>query len=329
MGNCPSEFDDDSEPSALPMEIVRSLQSRGGLAVAPHCRAFDNQGQRLSDDYEVEGTVLGQGLCGDVLLLHSKGADRGNFAMKTILKRLPSSSHPACASTGRPELPAEVDIFLALDHPNIARLHGIYHTNSTVSFVMDCCEGGELYNRLQTVGTFKDEDAAEASRQMLRAVGYLHSLGIVHRDLKLENFLYKSKDARAPLKLIDFGFAHVWDPSTLMRAPCGSLSYVSPDVLLGTGYTDKCDLWSLGVIIWMLLCGYPPFHGEEQQVLSQIKAGTPDWSHQRRWKPVSEKAVDLVKKLLETVPEKRSSAQGALQHCWLVESRPRHNIAGA
>lgn len=329
MGNCPSELDEESEPRALPMETIRSFPSRGGLVPAPHCLKFDDRGQRLSDDYEVEGTVLGQGLCGDVLLLHSRGAEPGSFAMKTVLKRLPGSCHQAGASTGRPELPAEVEIFLALDHPNVARLHAIYHTSSTVSFVMDCCEGGELYSRLQKVGTFKDEDAAEASRQMLRAVGYLHSLHIVHRDLKLENFLYKSEDARSPLKLIDFGFAHVWDPSTLMRAPCGSLSYVSPDVLHGTGYTDKCDLWSLGVVIWMLLCGYPPFHGEEQQVLAQIKAGTPDWSHQRRWKPVSEKAVDMVKKLLETVPEKRISAQGALQHCWLVEPRPRHNIAGA
>jgi len=314
---------DDSEPRAISPEAVQAITTKG-LTPVMRCHEFPASGRRLSDDYEVESTVLGEGLCGNVVLVRGK-VDQGNFAMKTINK-----TDAGSGSSSSLEVPAEVEIYLALDHPNIARLHGVYQTNSKVTLIMECCEGGELYSRLQKRGVYPDADAAEASRQMLRAVGYLHSLSIVHRDLKLENFLYESEDPKAQLKLIDFGFAHVWDPSTLMRAPCGSISYVSPDVLSGTGYTDKCDLWSIGVIVWMLLCGYPPFHGkQEKAVLAKIKAGGPDWSHRRRWKPVSDEAIAFVKRLLEKDVALRLNANGALRQPWLMSPRPRLNIAGA
>jgi serine/threonine protein kinase len=146
---------------------------------------------------------------------------------------------------------------------------------------------------------------------MLRAVGYLHGHGVVHRDLKLENFLYESESDDAQLKLIDFGFAKLWDQTTLMMASCGSIAYVSPDVLKGIGYTNKCDMWSLGVIIWMLLVGYPPFHGDEKSMIAKIKAGEADWRHKKRWKLVSPDAVDLIEKLLLKDPASRIDAQQA------------------
>merc|ERR1719181_1759331 len=182
---------------------------------------------------------------------------------------------------------------------------------------MECLDGGELYGRLAQMKVFPESLAAETTRQMLRAIGYLHSHNVVHRDLKLENFLYQS-DEKSQLKLIDFGFAKVWDPSTLMMSSCGSIAYVSPDVLTGKGYTDKCDLWSLGVIVWMLLAGYPPFHGDERTMMTKIKSGQADWSHKSRWKPVSEEAVDFVQKLLKKDPDQRPDAQEALKHAWLT-----------
>jgi len=137
----------------------------------------------------------------------------------------------------------------------------------------------------------------------------------------LENFLYESNAEDAELKLIDFGFAKLWDPSTLMLASCGSVAYVSPDVICGKGYTSQCDLWSIGVVLWMILTGYPPFHGSEKDMMENVKAGKPDWSHKRRWQPVAPEAVDLVRRLLEKDPEKRLTAQEALCHTWLVRKQ--------
>mmetsp|Transcript_32446 Transcript_32446/g.75384 ORF Transcript_32446/g.75384 Transcript_32446/m.75384 type:complete len:328 (-) Transcript_32446:92-1075(-) len=315
----------DLEPRSISPDTLRSLSSQG-ISVAPHVQVFAG-GRRFSDDYEVEGTVLGHGLCGDVVLAIGK-AEGGRFALKSVQKKSPDTS-------SRYELTSEVEIYLTLNHPNIAQLHGVYESPSMAYLLMECCEGGELYARLQQRVVFSDTDAAEATKQMLSAVAYLHSCRVVHRDLKLENFLYDTAESSARLKLIDFGFAHVWDGETPMRMPCGSISYVSPDVLLGQGYTDKCDLWSLGVIVWMLLSGYPPFHGLEWYVVSKIKAGEPDWSYQKRWKHASNEAVDLVRKLLLTDPQKRPGAAEALRHPWLMpgsssrETLRRQSIAGA
>jgi len=111
----------------------------------------------------------------------------------------------------------------------------------------------------------------------------------------------------------------------LMTARCGTADYVSPDVLFGEGYTEKADLWSLGVIVWMLLTGYPPFHGSKESIMAQIKAGRPDWSHTCCWDEVSLDAIDFVKKLLVVDPQKRLDAEAAIQHPWLAQ--PAQNTA--
>jgi len=311
MGQCSnraSETADEFAPSAVCLEKAKSLSSNAALTVA---RYHDSHaGRRLAEDYEVDGQVLGQGLCGDVVLAHGR-IDQRRYALKTIRKQ-------QVAISKLQQLTAEVEIYLTLDHPNVARLHDVYETEAEICLVTECCEGGELYYRLQKRGVYTDADAAEAARQMLRAVGYLHNHRVVHRDLKLENFLYESEDADSQLKLIDFGFAKVWDPSTLMMASCGSIAYVSPDVLCGKGYTNKCDLWSLGVIVWMLLAGYPPFHGDEKLMMQKIKSGQADWSHKSRWRPVSEDAVDFLTRLLNKDPSQRPGAQEALKHEWLT-----------
>merc|ERR1719183_2388648 len=117
--------------------------------------------------------------------------------------------------------------------------------------------GGELFQRVQERRKFNETDAADASSQMLLAINYVHSHGMVHRDLKLENFLYESAKSDH-LKLIDFGFSKVWEPNTKMALSCGTLSYVAPEVL-AKDYTSQCDMWSFGVIVFILLVGYMPF----------------------------------------------------------------------
>ena len=230
-------------------------------AASTHARyhSASSGGRQLEDDYEIfPKRVLGEGCSG--LVIMAKGRNDGRkYALKRIHKL---KVQPKVLK----QLTAEVEIYLMLDHPHIAALRDVYETEAEIALLTECCEGGELYSRLSNSGTYAESDAAEATHQMLLAVGYLHAHHVVHRDLKLENFLYETQEANSALKLIDFGFAKIWDPSTLMLASCGSIAYVSPDVLKGEGYTSKCDLWSLGVIVFMLLlaCNAGP---EPSQVL--------------------------------------------------------------
>merc|ERR1712110_1227643 len=152
---------------------------------------------------------------------------------------------------------------------------------------MECMEGGELFERVIEKKKFTESDAANAVHQMLLALNYIHQKNIVHRDLKLENFLYEKKGGDH-LKLIDFGFSHVWEPNTKMATSCGTLAYMAPEVLTKS-YTSQCDLWSLGVITFILLAGYMPFSGSESYQVSCIKAGKYTW-RKDQWKNVSETA---------------------------------------
>jgi len=163
---------------------------------------------------------------------------------------------------------------------------------------------------------FSEKRAADTTYQMLLAINYIHNRGVVHRDLKLENFLFEAKDSDH-IKLIDFGLGKVWSPNRKMKAQLGTLAYLAPEVFLKS-YTSKCDLWSLGVIVWVLLVGYMPFrlHPDQEQTVLDILNG--DWKKdEAKWRRVSPTASDFVFKLLERDPERRLSAIEALEHPWL------------
>mmetsp|Transcript_72644 Transcript_72644/g.170227 ORF Transcript_72644/g.170227 Transcript_72644/m.170227 type:complete len:558 (+) Transcript_72644:112-1785(+) len=279
-------------------------------AATTHARYHSAGGRKLEDDYEIfPKRVLGEGCSG--LVIMAKGRHDGRkYALKRIHKL---KVQPKVLK----QLTAEVEIYLMLDHPHIAALRDVYESESEIALLTECCEGGELYSRLSNSGTYAEADAAEATHQMLLAVGYLHAHHVVHRDLKLENFLYETAEPNAALKLIDFGFAKIWDPSTLMMASCGSIAYVSPDVLKGDGYTSKCDLWSLGVTVFILLFGYMPFSGNEDKQISDIKHGRYTVKP-AKWDGVSQTAQDFVKKLLVVKPTARLTAEGAFNHPFIA-----------
>eukprot|EP01066_Platyproteum_vivax_P010453 Platyproteum_vivax@DN4675_c0_g1_i1.p1 len=265
----------------------------------------------ISDDYTISGTVLGSGFSGPVRLVKHRRTGV-ECAVKVFNKK-----------GGKPEkiemLRNEALIYLTLDHPNIARLLEVYEDDDQVWMVMEKCEGGELYDRLQEKTRYSENDTIEVTKQMLEALAYLHTHNVVHRDLKLENWLYATKEASSSLKLIDFGFSKVWNPTTRMQASCGSLYYVSPDTL-SQNYTNACDMWSLGVIVYMLLVGYPPFYGDtEDIVMDQIMAA--NFSVEGpRWHTVSASAKNFVCSLLEINPQKRLTARQALKHEWISSS---------
>jgi len=254
--------------------------------------------------------VLGTGFNGKVYQASSIATGE-LFAVKTVNLK-------GVTEVKKKELQSEVEIFMAMDHPHIARLVDVFESPDQVELVMECMSGGELYDRVHKRHTFSEQDAAAAVWQMLLAINYMHSLGVVHRDIKLENFLYEHRRSNH-LKLIDFGFSKILLPDTKMSASCGTLAYVAPEVLR-KNYTNKCDMWSLGVVSFALLVGHMPFQGQDAAQVKDIKAGRYLYK-EHLWVKVSKVAHEFVEKLLIVAPEVRLSAQEALQHRWIVEHK--------
>jgi len=261
--------------------------------------------RQLEQEYTISDKVLGSGMNGPVLLATGK-ADGRKYAVKSFKKGGLSTRH-------RQELKNEAELYLTLDHPHIAQLRMVFETDEVLHLVMEYMEGGELYDRLAAKKRYTEEAAADTTYQMLLAVAYLHAHKIAHRDLKLENFMYERKDANH-MKLIDFGFAKYWDPSTKMSQACGSVHYVAPEVLLHS-YTVQADMWSIGIIAYMLLTGSPAFHGSDSDILRKVKAGRPHYS--TRFLRLSSGAQAFVKELLVSDPNERLTAAGALEHPWI------------
>mmetsp|Transcript_50169 Transcript_50169/g.92671 ORF Transcript_50169/g.92671 Transcript_50169/m.92671 type:complete len:549 (+) Transcript_50169:130-1776(+) len=287
-------------------EAVRSAEDASGKLMVSG--RYHRHPRRLEDDYiTFNHVVLGSGYSGSVLLAASKHDQSKQYAIKTF-KLLGLSKEK------RDELVNEAEIFLRMDYPHIVRLVDAYESSDRLSLVMELMEGGELYDRVRERKRFSEGDAAVAVYQMLLAVNYLHQQGIAHRDLKLENFMYESKKTNH-LKLIDFGFSSFWEVETKMRTSCGTLSYVAPEVLMKS-YTPQCDLWSLGVISWILLVGYMPFSGPDRVQIQAIKQGNYKVKKDV-WAKVSADAQDFVFSLLKVDPNKRLTAEKALAHKWI------------
>jgi len=295
-------------------DITTRLEARCGKI--PLSGRYHKHPRKIDDDYEVCNKVLGSGYNGVVRMAtfkHTKQSQK--FAVKAF-------KLSGLVKDKRAQLESEVEIFLCMDHPHITRLYDVYESDDLLFLVMECCEGGELFDRVTELKRFSERDAADAVWQMLLAVNYLHTHGIVHRDLKLENFLYDSK-ARDYLKLIDFGFSKMWDPNIKMHVSCGTLSYVAPEVLQKS-YTSQCDMWSLGVIIFILLSGYMPFSGSEENQIKHISEGTYKMKPER-WDSISTKAREFTTSLLRVDPAKRLTAEKALEHPWIAE-RHHHTL---
>jgi len=155
----------------------------------------------------------------------------------------------------------EIIILQRIRHKNIIQLKEVFETQTELNLVMEFIGGGEFFDEIVSRGIYKEEDASYIMRQILDATSYLHHEGIAHRDLKPENLLLIEK-GKNEIKVSDFGLAALCGEDVLMKQCCGSPGYVAPEVLAGKGYDKKCDLWSAGVILYILLCGYPPFAGK-------------------------------------------------------------------
>lgn len=214
-------------------------------------------------------------------------------------------------------LESEVNIMRQVTHPNIIKLYNIFDSRSKMCLVLELLEGGELFDRIIEKGHFSEADASRSFVQMVEALAYLHSKQIVHRDLKPENLLFSTKAADASIKLIDFGLAGSCKDGPL-KTPCGTPNYVAPEILRRSKYGTQADMWSIGVILYIILCGFPPFYDENDdlgRLYRKIKRAEYDMPSPY-WDNISENAKDLVKKLLQPDPKKRITADKALQHAW-------------
>lgn len=270
-------------------------------------------GRRVTDDYEVDPRlVVGRGSGGQVLLARCK-LNGQRYAFKTYNKSKMANEEAEMFASG-------LECHLTMDHPNIVRLRDVYETaGRQVQIVMEHCSGGDLFSKVTEKGVLKELEAARAMQQMLRAIGYLHAHHIVHRDLKLDHFMFENTSEDAHLKLIDFGFANQWDPTSVMELCCGTMEYVSPEVINQTGYTTMCDMWSLGVILYMMLSGKPPFFGNNEDMSRMIKTGAVDW-HALERHSVSRDAQDMIQALLTTDPGERLDAHRAMFHPWIIRT---------
>mmetsp|Transcript_12378 Transcript_12378/g.22951 ORF Transcript_12378/g.22951 Transcript_12378/m.22951 type:complete len:421 (+) Transcript_12378:45-1307(+) len=220
-----------------------------------------------------------------------------------------------------PLLQDECNIMLHLSHPNCVGLLEFFDEPDFYYLVLELVKGGELFDQIVSKGYFNEVEAAHAAQQIAQSLSYLESKKIVHRDVKPENLIFESCDVDANIKLTDFGLAKdisSFEDEFCLTDPCGTPGYVAPEILQGKPYGSKVDTWALGVILFILLCGYPPFYSDDQtELFDQIKKGNVRFDPPY-WDDVSQAAKNVILKLLVVDPKQRLSATALLQEPWVA-----------
>jgi len=254
----------------------------------------------------------------------------GGFSRCLLVKNKTTGIEYACKELPKKKLSdyeglmREVNLMIKLDHPNIIKLYEVYENDKNIYLIMELCTGGELFDRIventENGVQFTEKQAANLFKQMMSAINYCHKNGIVHRDLKPENLLYLNKDKNSPIKVIDFGMSKRFDSKHFMSEKVGTAYYISPEVLNGK-YDEKCDIWSAGVILYIIICGYPCFNGDDDdEIFAAIQKGkinfpSPEWDN------ISNDAKELIKKMCCS-PNKRLTAEQVLNETWVKDNAP-------
>ncbi|OQR83323.1 calcium/calmodulin-dependent protein kinase [Achlya hypogyna] len=218
-------------------------------------------------------------------------------------------------------LTTEVVILKQMKHPNIMILHDFFSEPDYYYLVTELMEGGELFDRIVEKSYYTEREARDLVKLLLEAIRYCHDINVVHRDLKPENLLLTSMTDDASIKLADFGFAKkVASDSEGLSTACGTPGYVAPEILEAGTYGKAVDIWSIGVITYILLCGYPPFHDDNHNALfRKIKRGAFVFDSPY-WDAISDDAKDIISKMLTVKPTERATAVQLLEHPWIVGS---------
>ncbi|KAK4792621.1 hypothetical protein SAY86_023056 [Trapa natans] len=203
-------------------------------------------------------------------------------------------------------------------HPNVVGLKEVYEEADYVHLVMELCAGGELFHQLAKYGRFSESEARVIFRHLMQVVLYCHKNGVVHRDLKPENILLASRESSSPIKLADFGLATYIEPGKSLQGTVGSPFYIAPEVLMG-GYNQAADIWSAGVILYILLSGIPPFWGKtKSRIFDAVRAADLRFPSDP-WDRITASARTLIRGMLHVDPSQRLTAEGVLEHSWMVD----------
>ena len=277
---------------------------------------------RLLDKYEVlDSTILGEGSFGTVIECRNR-SNGIKFAMKRVDKHKLSRSHVQVL-----DLKLEVEILLFVDHPNIMKILDHYEDHRYLHIITELYSGGELFDYIidntTDNGCLGEEDTISIVKTLLKSIRYLHSKDIVHRDIKPENILFASNDFTSKetlgtsLRLIDFGLSKQHRVNEAkMKTLIGSSYYISPDILMRS-YDRGCDVWATGILSYILLCGYPPFDGDnDYEINAAIKRGCIVFENEL-WDKLSSSAKHFVTVLLSPGSDKICNASKALEHHWL------------
>ncbi|KAE8692710.1 Calcium-dependent protein kinase 5 [Hibiscus syriacus] len=254
---------------------------------------------------------------------------QGQFGTTHLCTELSTGIQYACKSISKRKLVAKEDVddvrreiqimYHLAGHKNIVAIQGAYEDSLYVHIVMELCSGGELFDRIIQRGHYTERKAAELTKIIVGVVEACHSLGVMHRDLKPENFLLVNKDDDFSLKAIDFGLSVFFKPGQVFTDVVGSPYYVAPEVL-NKKYGPEADVWTAGVILYILLSGVPPFWAETQQgIFDAVLKGFIDFSSDP-WPLISDSAKDLIRKMLCSQPSERLTAHEVLCHPWICKN---------
>lgn len=270
---------------------------------------FESSG-KVEDNYFFIKPPLGSGMFGTVY----KAKHKKTGVMRAIKRIKKEARSQNCFDA----LLKDVDIVKTLDHPNIIKVYEYYQDEGWIYIVSELCTGGELFEEILKEKNFSEKKAAELMRQMLSAIAYCHEKKLVHCDLKPENIIFESPANNNLVKIIDFGNSAFCEGDNKLTNRFGSVYYVAPEVLMGS-YTEKCDVWSLGVIMFLILSGKPPFNGvNDQIILKKVYEGKYSMDGPE-WQEISEDAKDLIRRMLTLDYGKRASAKECLDHRWIKD----------
>eukprot|EP00331_Platyophrya_macrostoma_P013682 CAMPEP_0176415868 /NCGR_PEP_ID=MMETSP0127-20121128/6037_1 /TAXON_ID=938130 /ORGANISM="Platyophrya macrostoma, Strain WH" /LENGTH=596 /DNA_ID=CAMNT_0017795895 /DNA_START=34 /DNA_END=1824 /DNA_ORIENTATION=- len=257
--------------------------------------------------------LVGQGSFAKVYMVKNK-IDGKELAVKTFDKRQLGTVERAKAS-----LINEINIMRKMNHENIIKLHEVHESETSIYLVLELLRGGELFERIVRRGVYTEKDASTLMKKLLSALEYMHSKGIMHRDIKPENLILKETDTNYEVKIADFGLATVVNQGEYLFKRCGTPGYVAPEILADEKYDQKVDIFSAGVILYILLTGMSPFHGKSyNEILMKNKNCAINFNIKDLGRGVSEQAIDLLSKMLARDPKERISGKECLEHPWIA-----------